>query len=317
ALVFSPGKEPEVRTLRKDFPELPHRHHTPPGEPLHLCLYSVPWSFVERTWTPQCHLKFIVQWLTEASKGTLHREDQMPERVYYRSPKEIVLPPDFDEKAQDRTLALFLVPIWKSNRDYTVLRGVFRPLNQADPEIPNTEVLIVELSPVVHGEMEDLPSTLGEVHDQLLQRGADLLTAIAQSIRLKADLKGITRRPEHRCLLMVIIPLLRKEGSKPERFDSLALYLDSDIASLGEKMGTLFQPLPAEPILFSTSMVGERGGPESLEWRDIHICQIELKPDCDKHKARKWSGIHEGTADFKGVLAGAGALGGGHGRTLE
>ena len=98
ALVFSDYQQPEVRALREDFPNVLHRYHVLPNEPSSLCLYFEPWSAIERSWTPQNFLQRILWWLRETANGTLHRDDQPLEQIYYDSPYKIVLPPDFQIK---------------------------------------------------------------------------------------------------------------------------------------------------------------------------------------------------------------------------
>jgi len=51
-------------------------------------------------------LNRVLWWLAETAKGTLHREDQAVEQFYFRSPFEIILPQDFDEKIQQNNLFL-------------------------------------------------------------------------------------------------------------------------------------------------------------------------------------------------------------------
>ena len=58
-----PGKLPEIRTLRSDFPVTFHQNHVSSGEPLSLCIYFEPWSAIEHTWTAQKHLGRIQWWL--------------------------------------------------------------------------------------------------------------------------------------------------------------------------------------------------------------------------------------------------------------
>ena len=112
ALVFTAEKIPQVRALRKNFPtDCLHLNDTPSGEPASLCLYYEPWNAVEISWTAQKHLGQILWWLSETAKGKLHRDDQPLERVYFDSPYEIVLPPDFEEKSKDKTKSLILIII--------------------------------------------------------------------------------------------------------------------------------------------------------------------------------------------------------------
>lgn len=308
ALVFRSDSAPEVRALRKDFTtNVLHLNHVGPGQPAWFCLYFESWGIVERTWTPQKFLQRILWWLSETAKGTLHRADQPLERLYFDTPFEIVLPPDFESKIKNTALSLTYGIVKRSSGDFNVLRGFFVPEKQAQgQEVPQTEVLSLELPAVVHGGVEFYPNTLGQLHDQFELRGVRFLAELTAFIREKASLHGLVRNPLGRCLLILRIPVKRSAEVAPEAHEIRAFLLPCDLAALGEAMGVL---TPHEGKLYATQIIGSSSSAEVSLWRFLEILPVEVKFEADKAFARKTSGVSEGTADFKGVLSGVGALG--------
>jgi hypothetical protein len=307
ALVFTPGQAPEVRALRKDFPVVSHLHSTPLHEPAWLCLYFEPWTAVERNWTPQIHLRRILWWLSETAKGRLHREDQPLEALYYNSPYEIVLPPNFDEKVKNPSLSLTFNAIELSSGGFKTVRGVFVPRIKAQADrIPGVDILMFQLPPVIHGVIERYPDKLGELHDQFKARGAPFLEDLKNLIREKTPQKGLIRNPAGTCLLILSVPVKREAAVDYETYDVRAFLLMKDLATLGETTGalTLYQGK-----LFVVPLLGGVETNEAIAWRETSIFPIEVKWDVTKGFARKASNIDEKTANFKGVLAGVGALG--------
>jgi integrative and conjugative element protein (TIGR02256 family) len=346
ALVFTPDKLPEVRALRGNFPTLPHMNHVPPGEPASLCLYADTWHSLERTWTPQKHLQRILWWLTEAARGTLHRDDQALEPLYFESPFEIVLPPDFDEKSKDPNLVLIPQPIRVEQPplNFKVVRCIFLDKRSittqetsknrvfkvpliGDPSgkyrtagkllvpqeryehkrPPNFTILSVAIPSMVHGIIEQYPRTLGELHDQIERRGYAILDVLKAAIKEKAN-GGIPREDSSECLLILSMQMQRTVDAPTENNYKQAFEIISDLAGLGDKTGIL----TANPdgIWYPIQIIGETAPSNKEDWREIRICTIEVKTAVTKDLARIASDVDLLTADFKGVLAGVGALGG-------
>jgi len=203
ALVFTLDKLPEVRALRKDFPKaLPHLNDVPFDEPASLCLYFEPWSAVEITWTAHKHLRRILWWLSETAKEKLHRDDQPVERVYFDSPYEIVLPPDFENLIKDQSQSLIFELVKQSTGDFKVIRGIFFPKAKVK-NISQLEILILELSTVVQCRTESYHKTLGQIHDQLEERGAPFLDRLNAAIQEKSH-SGLVKNDSTRCLLISV-----------------------------------------------------------------------------------------------------------------
>lgn len=346
ALVFTPDRLPEVRALRNDFPILPHMNHVLPGEPASLCLYADRWQSLERTWTPQKHLQRILWWLTESAKGTLHRDEQALEPLYFESPFEIVLPPDFDEKSEDLNLVLIpqAIRIEQPPLNFKVVRCFFQdkrsittqetskskvfkvPLigvpsgkyktagtllvpqeHHENKRPPNFTILAVTIPSIVHGIIEQYPRTLGELHDQMRARGSTILDKLKNVIKERAS-GGIAHEDSSECLLILSMQMQRLVDSPPENNYKQAFEIVSDLAGLGERTGVL----TANPDgkWYPIQIIGGGTTENKEDWREIKIWPIEVKSAVTKDLARIVSDVNLQTADFRGVLAGVGALGG-------
>ena len=347
ALVFTQDKLPEVRVLRRNFPIRPHMNHVLSGEPASLCLYADPWQLLERTWTPQKHLQRILWWLTESAKDTLHQNEQDLEPLYFESPFEIVLPPDFDAKSVNPNLVLLPEPILidHSSFKFKVIRCIFQdkskltsqettkkkfynistigfpsgkykksgslliPLEHVDEDIqiPNFTALAVKIPPIVHGVIEQYPGTLGELSDQIERRGAKILDSLKAVIREIMSSDGVNRDELNRCLLIISIQMQRSSDALPEKTYRQAFEVNSDVANLGEKLGVLTKAI--DDKLYRTTLVGSVPDNNNCDWREIKIFPVEVKTALTKELAQLASAVNTQTGDFKGVLAGVGALG--------
>lgn len=310
ALVFfaDQAKMPEVRALRKNFPTPPHLNDAIIGQPASLCLYFETWNAIERTWTPQKHLQRILWWLSETARnGTAHQIDQPLEGVYFNSPFEIVLPPNFEEKANDKDLALVLQIVQPSVGCFKVIRGDFFPKNKIQKQdIVQFIPLVLILPPVVHGRIERLPDSLGTLHGQLEIRGAHFIENLSECIRSKVDEKGITHNKESCCILIFYLPVKRSVEAEPERYEIRAFLVSDDLAVLGEATGVLIKH---ENRFYKAQIIGNSHQPQNDEWKNLKIIPVDVKTAITKEFARNSSCVKSDSADFKGILAGVGALG--------
>lgn len=345
ALVYTPDKLPEVRALRAGFPILPHMNHVLPGEPASLCLYADTWQSLKRTWTPQKHLHCILWWLTESAKGTLHRDDQSLEPLYFESPFEIVLPPDFDEKSEDPNLVLIpqAIRVERPPLNFKVVRCSFQDkksistqetMKSKVPKVtligvpsgkyravgpllvpqechenkrpPNFSILAITCPSIVHGIIEQYPRTLGELNDQMMSRGGSILESLKNVIQEKAH-GGIGHEDLSECLLILSMQLQRTADAQPEKKYKQAFQIVSDLAGLGEKMGAL--SAGPDSKWYPIPIIGGGAVETKADWHEIKIWPIEVKTAITKDLAQVASDVDLLTADFKGVLAGVGALG--------
>jgi integrative and conjugative element protein (TIGR02256 family) len=303
ALVFphNEGNTPQARALRVTFPIVPHLNHVQQGEPVSLCLYFEPWSVVRRTWTPQKYLRRVLWWLSETAKGTLHREDQPLEQIYFNSPYELVLAPDFREKIKRPDLKLTLQAL--PREDGQTIRTVFASEKKKGGHfVP----ILITLDPVMHGRVERYPDNLGELHDQLVSHGSSLIAWLPRAIDDQVDEGGVEWVKEQACLLILCLPVKRTVDSDPEKFEVRGFIIEANLATLGNAVGTLHSPSGERGRYFRAALLGQ---PETTEWRDIKIKPLDVKYALTKEFARRASGIDDETADRSRVLAGLGALG--------
>ncbi len=284
-------------------------------------------------------MKQILLWLTESAKGTLHRNDQPLEPLYFESLFEIVLPPDFDANLNDPNLVLIPHairiehPPWyfkvircffqdkksittqettKSKVSKVTLIGVpsgkYRsvgPLlmpqeSHENRKLPRFEILTVTGPAIVHGVIEQYPQTLGELDDQMMARGGSIIESLKNVIREKSH-GGISHEDLTECLLILSMRLQSAADTKVEKYKK-AFEIVSDLAGLGEKTGALTKsPVDEKWYNIPTD--------KKQDWREIKIRPIEVKTAITKDFARVASDVDLRTADFKGVLAGVGALG--------
>jgi integrative and conjugative element protein (TIGR02256 family) len=304
-LVFFVDRDrlPEVRALRKDFPATPHQNHVPKGEPASLCLYFEPWEVVERTWTPQSHLNRIVWWLVETAHGTLHRDDQPLEQLYFRSEYEIVLPPNFNETVQKNELVLSLERITEK-----VFQGKFVTLAEVNTTAaPVFSCIALSLPPIIHGVVEQFPYDLGTLNDQLASRGVRLLELLSKEIWRITSCSGIQKNQGGVTLLVLRMPIQRKAGSRAERIEHKAFCIQGDLGRLGEACGVLSSDGP-DGKYYRIQLIGETMEAQDA-WRQLRMEPVDAVRSLTLSMARDFSGIQTETAEFAGVLAGVGALG--------
>lgn len=306
----------EVRALRVNFPLMPHQNGVPDGEPTSLCLYFEPWSAVERTWTPAKHLQRILWWLRETARGTLHRSDQPLERLHFVSSYQIVLPADFTERASTRAELLYL-KCARSRSNGSVLRGEFRGKGDASARGDDIlfDTLIVAVPTMVSIRIEKYPATLGVLHDQLVRYGSELLSPLIDAAKNALPSTGlpIQDRSAKHTLLLLQVPVARSKYDAPERIDvSGFLIHDTPLAQLGIACGAYFDGRDGN--VYESRDLGIAGSAitsaERREaWQRLVLEPVDVRIAFSLSDARRASGISTQGADFRGVLAGVGALG--------
>jgi len=304
ALRFFPEAKstPEVRALKKHFPDAPHQNHVLNGEPKSLCLYLDKWPALERSWTPEKHLNRILYWLSETANESLHRDDQPVEQVFFQGTIELVLPADFDDKVDDKNF--LLQPKARPLRDKAprIMVSSFVPAKTVKEEDVPLACIALTLPAIVHGQIEQMPNSLGELHDQLESRGAPVITSLFDQIKERVGQNGIPKSTETFTLMVLRIPILRKEGTEIERIERRGFVISAGLGELGVAGGALFEMNKRYQRF--TLMVGEDA---SQQWRDIKVEPIECLLPFTREYARQAAGIRsEGP---NGLLVGAGALG--------
>lgn len=302
------SKAPQVRALRETFPVVMHLNHVPDGEPASLCIYFEPWSHVRRAWTPQRFLQRILVWLTGTATGTLHRDDQPIEAMYFESPIDAVLPPDWEKILdEEKTRVLVLAPVQRDANRYT-LRGLIVSPKEAQAErLQHTVAIRVRVRDVVHSGVERFPATLGELATGLERRGASLLQPLVAEIRRLADGVGAGPTSDQECLLILSVPTKRTADGPVESTVLRGFKMARELWELGVQTGALSEH-PIGGKYFAVPVLGEEL-PSSGKWKEVPLVPIAVKESVTRDAARITSAVPSEGADDARVLAGVGALG--------
>ena len=298
---------PEVRALREDFPCTAHQYDVGRDEPVSLCLYFESWSEIRRTWTPQKHLARIQWWLAETANGTLHRDDQPVEQIYFSSRFALVLPENFEHQAEETDQVLVAEPRRSPRRRENSPILVGRMVSAAEAEkFTNVPIQCVALMlpPILHGPIERIPVCLGALHDQMESRGAPIVQRLRAQIQQQTDEAGITASENAYVLLVLKIPITRTAGGEPERVESKGFIVNAPLATLGVACGALTQH---EGKYYRDVLIGTQTAGEQTGWRDITVEPLEILPPFTAELAQRTSGLT--SRGPRGVLAGVGALG--------
>lgn len=292
----------DVRAMRKDFPTLLHQNQIHPGDAPSLCLYFEPPISVLRTWTPQSFLRRVQWWLEKTARGELHPADQPVEQLFFVSRYELVLPWNFDELLKDSKHSFRIVLRVKRSDDAGTF---FLEDGHSTEELGALRAECVELSmpPVVHGVIERPPETLGQLHDQLHERGIDLLGKLKDLLKGRVGTKGeIASSDTPHTIFLLHVPISRNPDAPPETTHHQAFFVDAGPLKLGDEFGSLFSH---ENKYFNAE--GILNAREKTDWRDREIFQVEVLRENDAAAARHQSGIQE--PGPIGVLIGVGSLG--------
>lgn len=297
------SKQPiDVRAMRKDFPTLLHQNQIHPGDAPSLCLYFEPAISVLRTWTPQNFLRRVQWWLEKTARGELHPTDQPVEQLFFTSKYELVLPWNFEEMLKDSRRGFRVVLRAKRPDDAGTF---FLEEKQSEDETGGLRAECVELNlpPVVHGVIERTPETLGQLHDQLCERGIDLSGKLKEVLGGRIGTQGASVSSDNPYTIFLLhVPLSRNPGTPPETTHHQAFLLDAGPLKLGDEFGSLFlhenKYFNADGLLKAT---------DKTDWRERDIMSVEVLRENNAAAARQQSGIQE--PGSIGALIGFGSLG--------
>jgi len=291
---------PEVRALRAAFPVVPHLNGVAEGEPKSLCVLVEAWSAARRTWTPQRFLALTMWWLKETAHGQLHRPEQPVERVYFDGGWELVLPAGYTghEPANTR-LVLYGVERGK-RRTLVAMHGTDIDLKQLE------HVPVYVRVERVHGLVDPLPFTLGDLVDQWEAHGVPLADRIIGRLAALAG-GGLVDVPGQGVILILDIGITREPGGAVERREAMAFMAPHSVVSLAYAMGAVYRQgllhfTPSEPSATAAADNADH-------WRPIKVFPVDAKAGLSRADARAQAGIDAAGADAERVLVGAGSLG--------
>ncbi len=289
-----------VHALRKDFPPLSHQHPRAPGHPRTLCLFDHDWSAVQISWTPERFIAKMFWWLRESAQLKLHRDDQPLEQLFYMSPCQLILPANYSDYAAagGKTLTFLRVGEGQS----LILRAVpFTPSAQSRA----IQVVSIAVPPVDSTTVVELPDTLGALQDQLEVWGSDLSKPLYDSV-FEAIAEGVSPSEGVGEGLLILLWVPRTRQGEPERIDVLGFLMTSSLFELAKAFDMLGPP-DADGRCLRIALVGGQTG---TDWRSLEPVPVEVRSALTANMARDLSAVSTENAQFEGVLAGLGALGG-------
>lgn len=308
ALIYRSGADmpPEVRALRRDFPDTLHQNGVESGQPRSLCLYEPSWTTVERSWTPQAHLRQLLRWLEKTADGTLHEGDQALEQLFFSTGEQVVVPAELARPGGGKTGPFRVTrTVMAGNRATMIVER----LDGTSAAHPGLDLLQIALAPISHLPIQSPPHTLAELEARLQAMGTSLFPSMLEVVRTlgKGGIALAPREPPRRVLLLASIP--RVHEGQVQRVDVRGFIVEIDLARLGMALGVLqlqgnkaysFQILPPDttPVL-----------PTEHRWRDYKLYPVDVRFSPDRALAQAISGVSATEAEFRGVLAGTGALG--------
>lgn len=288
-----------VHALRKDFPPLSHQHPRAPGHPRTLCLFDHDWSAVQISWTPERFIARMFWWLRESAQLKLHRDDQPLEQLFYMSPCQLILPANYADyaAASGKTLTFLRVGEGQS----LILRAVpFTPSAQSRA----IQVVSIAVPPVDSTTVVELPDTLGALQDQL-EVCSDLSKPLYDSV-FEAIAEGVSSSEGVGEGLLILLWVPRTRQGEPERIDILGFLMTSSLFELAKAFDMLGPP-DADGRCLRIALVGGQTG---TDWRSLEPVPVEVRSALTANMARDLSAVSTENAQFEGVLAGLGALGG-------
>jgi len=299
----------QVRALRRDFPDTLHQNSVEPGTPKSLCLYEQDWDTVERNWTAPKLLAQILHWLEKTADGTLHAPDQALEQVFYGSGIQLVLPANFAAAIEipEHELRLQRAP---GTPQRIVLIGTVGRADSATSVALPFQVLSIALDGVAHPPIQVPPTTLGQLQALLGRAGTSLFPALTEITCTKAHAGATPAKGDQRKKVMLVLRVPRLRDEIRVRTDVMGFLLDADLAGLGMALGILQQTQPNGPAFpFHQLDASQAPAVPDGAWSQIGLMPVDLRESTTRASARHWSGIGEGTGEFRGLLAGVGALG--------
>jgi hypothetical protein len=235
AAVFTPedDRAPEVLSLRRDFPLVPHLNLRPHEIPRSLCLSAEPWDEAKLTWTPLTFVERIRQWLSLTAAGALHQDDQPLEPLLFSGVDSLVLPREILDSGNLVPEEVILHGHQNSNGSHTLVaqRSSRKPSKAESAGV----VLRVETKPQQHGVIRRCPRNLSELHVLLAETGLDVLA----ELRTRIKTWNLQALRDAKTILVVDLPKTRTPDGPIEEHELRAFIADKTVAELGVEIGSL------------------------------------------------------------------------------
>ena len=291
-----------VFAIRKEFPRVLHQNRSSEGSLSSLCLYYEAPSVVTRTWTPQNLLARIQWWLENSALDTLHPAEQAVEQLFFVSDYEIVLPWNFvNLQAEQKNFSVEYQPPRPDGGQTYFLKAV--PGSGRIP-VHATKPLELNLPPLLHGQVEYDPHTLGDLEKMLRERNVDLIKLLREQVQTEVGTGGRPKASDPQFTIIFLnIPIVREIGGRIERTEVRALYFDIGLLKLGQAINAL---LVHNENYFQDAL-GACDLSAEATWRQLRLSPMTVLRQNTQEDARRQSGIAKPGPNA--TVIGAGAIG--------
>ena len=230
------GGQPEVLSLRGDFPSVPHLNLRWEEFPRSLCLYDQPYENVRLNWTPATFLRRIHIWLAKTATGTLHPDDQALEPLILGSHWSLVVPADFNALAlnsKPQLLDVFLGPEHAGQQMF-IARWTQNEARKVD-----SIAATFTCPPQPHGIINHIPGTLGELDALCSQAGLPLVDQLVETLREWFVSKSVPNVLKAKLLIVLVLPKTRQLGGPIESYETRAFLTVKTVEELGIALGIM------------------------------------------------------------------------------
>lgn len=294
---FDDRCQPEVVSLREDFPIVLHLNLRDEELPRSLCLYDVSYDALKLRWTAPGFVERVREWLSLTSAGELHQDDQPLEPLLLGGfPPLIIDPSSYTALASAEGLAkqFFVTALGTSDQGPTAYR-----LEPAEKN-SNTDthrVVAMIAAPREHGILRQAPHTLKDLLDLCEREGLPLRRRLRESL---PDWKDDKQSGTRQLVLMILFPKVREQGDEAKDWDTLAFFLLSTVENIGVALG-VWERGPSGELGLLIGASEERGT------EGIRVAILNPVLSLTKVAAAAFNGTQ--AIDDSFVMVGVGALG--------
>lgn len=287
---------PEVLSLRRDFPAVPHLNLRSAEIPRSLCLTAEPWEEVRLAWTPLAFIERIRKWLSLTAAGELHQDDQPLEPLLFAGAKMLILP---KELLSADAMAPVEVLLWSCRQldQASVIRAMPRSQGSANDGMSPAVLVRVETPAQQHGIIRRCPGDLRELDGLLRETGVDLLGGL----RSKLKALDIRRLGNAKLIVLLDLPKTRTTGGPVEVHEHRAFVTMSPLADVGVEIGCLIREAGYLGPRIDGDDVAKDGAP-------IRITIMGVQPLFSRKSGAELNGL-PGKDDRTVAAIGVGALG--------
>lgn len=292
---------PFTASWRKDFPETMHQNPTQPGEPKSLCLFDEPESIILMTWTPERHIQRTKWWLTQASHGELHSDDQAVEPLFFNPNTTIVIPHDLHAglaRGQEITVSAEKPSI--NGKEKFFIKAEW----SVGLESRGVKVNLLEIScdDITHGRVYSAPKNLQGLVDLCDSVGIPVVKLIRERLLKFVENQEGDEQIEFTAFILTL-PIRRNDSSSVETEQIIGFCCDKSVKEMVKDF-EIIREFPGR--LNKTSGGDLRAMVSALPQFEIEPMEVLVTPSANKR--REQSGYSSNLN--KGVLVGVGALGG-------